>query len=102
REEGDCLLRAPRLPRPDHPLAVGGTDINRPVGVYPAPRMVGGGHGEPPAVVLVSGFLDRHAVNGDLLLGGAAARLCILTRVSILSHILDDTEAGRHRGERRI
>ena len=49
-EEGDGLLRAPRLPRADHPLAVGGTDIDRPVGVYPAPRMVGGGHGEPPAL----------------------------------------------------
>jgi hypothetical protein len=48
--ERECLLRAPRLPRADHPLAVGGTDIDRPVGIYPAPRMVGGRHGEPPAL----------------------------------------------------
>jgi len=50
--EGQGLLRAARLPGADHALAVGGTDIDRPVGVDPAPRMVGGGHGEPPAFVL--------------------------------------------------
>ena len=96
-EEGDRLFRTSRLPRADHPLAVGGTDIDRPVGVYPAPRMVGGRHGEPPALVLlVLGFLDRHAVNDDLFLRSAALGLTrhgVLTRIPILGHILDDTES---------
>jgi len=35
-EKGDRLFRTTRLPRADHPLAVGGTDIDGPVGVYPA------------------------------------------------------------------
>ncbi len=55
--EGHGLLRAARLPGSDHPLAIGGTDIDRPVGVYPAPRMVGGAHGEPPACLPRQVFL---------------------------------------------
>ena len=47
-EEHECLFRAPRRPRADHPLAIGGTHVDRPVGVYPTPGIVGGGHGEPP------------------------------------------------------
>src|SRR6185437_5994632 len=47
-EERERLFRAPRRPRADHPLAIGGTHVDRPVGVYPTPGIVGGGHGEPP------------------------------------------------------
>src|SRR6202034_3988355 len=56
-EEGDRLFRTSCLPRSDHPLAIGGTDIDRPVGVYPAPRMVGGAHGAPPACLPGQVFL---------------------------------------------
>ena len=47
-EEHECLFRAARRPRADHPLAIGGAHVDRPVGVYPTPGIVGGGHGEPP------------------------------------------------------
>ena len=47
-EEHERLFRAARRPRADHPLAIGGAHVDRPVGVYPTPGIVGGGHGEPP------------------------------------------------------
>ena len=81
-EERERLFRAPRRPRADHPLAIGGTHVDRPVGVYPTPGIVGGGHGEPPgssaapvlgASCVAQVLLDGHAVDDDFLLGYAPA-----------------------------
>ncbi len=61
-EEHERLFRAPRRPRADHPLAIGRTHVDRPVVVYPAPRIVGGGHGEPPVVLVCARPSGRHVL----------------------------------------
>src|SRR5262249_11377260 len=100
-EERDRLLRAPRRPRADHPLAIGGTHVDRSVGVYPTPGIVGGGHGRTswficcprrvPWTSCCSGFLDRHAVDNDSLLGDTAAGR-ESTRSTGFSYILEDIQ----------
>jgi hypothetical protein len=104
--EGKRLLGAAGLPRPDHPLTLGGAHVNRAVGVHPAPRIVGAGHREPPAqtwtqVTGVSGLSNSDTFDGDLLL-----RMAITVAVAVvcacLGHILDDSQSTDDLAEGRV
>src|SRR5262249_58776320 len=91
-EERERLLGAASLPRGDHPLTLGGTHVDRAVGVYPAPRIVGGAHREPPARPdpgdeAGSGFLDDDPFYDDLLLGMTVTR-AVGVVCARLGHIL--------------